>query len=175
MLYNLNTIPTTYSSCRIVCSQYFPELSKSHRLLKRSNVSTLNINPNIPPVRLSSTQKHDFHPKSIMYLFKQALLLSLAALGTAFPSTSSLIDRQTAFTGVCILSSNTCNVTNPPDAAGIMLNCAEGGGVDGNIGEGQHNCTVNGHVSIQAFLSFFFHIVVLSGCTGRSAPSSIIE
>ncbi|KAK1764220.1 hypothetical protein QBC33DRAFT_547529 [Phialemonium atrogriseum] len=78
-----------------------------------------------------------------MYLTAVGLLgMALGAAGLP----SSLDQRQTtASTGTCILATNTCNITAPPEVAGLMVNCAAGGGLDGSIGRGQHNCTVDGH------------------------------
>jgi hypothetical protein len=92
-----------------------------------------------------------------MQLITPSLVVSLLALAAkAFPSTPSLLERQggTGFKGVCILATNMCNVTDPVGATGIMLNCAAGGGFNGQIGEGQHNCTVDGHVSLLHLLRF---------------------
>ncbi len=86
-----------------------------------------------------------------MHLTIPALLTTLSimlGIATAAPSTPSLSERQVSpWTGTCILSTNTCNITSPVTLAGLMVNCAAGGGLDGSIGRGQHNCTIDGHVS----------------------------
>ena len=78
-------------------------------------------------------------------------LLAVAATGLPGPV---IEPRQgTGFRGRCILSTNRCNVTDPVGATGIMLNCAAGGGFNGQIGAGQGNCTVDGHVSARPLTS----------------------
>ena len=57
-------------------------------------------------------------------------LLSFALGALAAPSIS-LDERQSQWTGTCILASNTCNITSPAGLAGLMVNCAAGAGLDG--------------------------------------------
>ncbi|KAH7388890.1 hypothetical protein BKA64DRAFT_711008 [Cadophora sp. MPI-SDFR-AT-0126] len=71
-------------------------------------------------------------------------LLSFALDALAAPS-MPLEERQSQWTGTCILASNTCNITSPVGLAGLMVNCAAGAGLDGSIGRNQHNCTIDGH------------------------------
>ncbi|KAK0130207.1 hypothetical protein ONS96_000731 [Cadophora gregata f. sp. sojae] len=71
-------------------------------------------------------------------------LVSFVLCALAAPSTP-LDERQSQWTGTCILSSNTCNITSPAGLAGLMVNCAAGAGLDGSIGRGKHNCTIDGH------------------------------
>ncbi|KAK3936726.1 hypothetical protein QBC46DRAFT_394330 [Diplogelasinospora grovesii] len=72
------------------------------------------------------------------------VFLSLTLGVTGLPS--ALDQRQTSpWTGTCTVATNTCNITSPASLAGLIVNCAAGGGLDGSIGRGQHNCTVNGH------------------------------
>ncbi|KAG4434581.1 hypothetical protein IFR05_009937 [Cadophora sp. M221] len=71
--------------------------------------------------------------------------LSLAIGAVAAPSAAPPVQRQSQWTGTCILATNLCNITSPVTLAGLMVNCAAGAGLDGSIGRGQHNCTINGH------------------------------
>ncbi|KAH6692101.1 hypothetical protein DL95DRAFT_389282 [Leptodontidium sp. 2 PMI_412] len=74
------------------------------------------------------------------------MTLSSLILGAiAAPSATPLAERQTQWMGTCILATNLCNITSPATLAGLMVNCAAGAGLDGSIGRGQHNCTINGH------------------------------
>jgi len=94
-------------------------------------------------------------------------LLSFALGALAAPSIS-LDERQSQWTGTCILASNTCNITSPAGLAGLMVNCAAGAGLDGSIGRNQHNCTIDGHVSFAVSLSHCSEF----GETGRFICSS---
>ncbi|KAK3690395.1 hypothetical protein B0T22DRAFT_491630 [Podospora appendiculata] len=69
-------------------------------------------------------------------------LLGLAISASALPS--SLNTRQTTlWEGTCSTVTNYCTIATPASVAGLVLNCAYGGGV-GPIFPGK-NCTATGN------------------------------
>ncbi len=91
----------------------------------------------------------------VSWLPTAALLLGLSAEVFGLPPTRVvherspvIVERQVATsTGTCSVATNQCYLTSPPQTSGLVINCWAGGGLTGQFGRGQHNCTVEGHVS----------------------------